>query len=261
MNYGNGEEEDGDLNVRTHVEEIGRGHGPEAKARADARRHQSESTTPTGLIEHAVRMHRELLAEARAEYDRIVASARELAKEMLEDAQAQRELQRSEQRAIAHVTGELVEAQLSHLQALKEVNDKLRQPVERAPTAAESLADALKHFATVGFPILFKGQRLLEGAEDRFNASVKGAAGGTAPSGGQSSPAADAEADFSALKLSELKPLFAELPEDFIGAFAAERSIRSFDDVTIGDVRALFAEVKRRRAAAARDGGEDPGRA
>ena len=260
MNHGIDDSEDDGLNERTHVEEIGRGHGPEAKARADARRNQSEATTPTGLIENAVRMHRELLAQGRAEYERIVASAQELAKEILADAREQRELQRSEQRAIAHTTGELVAAQLSHLQTLSEVTKTLRQPVERAPTTAESLSDTIKHVASIGLPLVFKNPRLLQGAAELWTAGAQG----TVEQAPTSTPAAQdaaAEAEFSALRLIDLEALIAELPKEFVAAFAQERGLTSFDDVTIGDVRALFSEVRKRRTGSAKGAASDPGHA
>jgi hypothetical protein len=252
------------------LEEMGAGFGPEAEARADALRNQSESTTPTGLMTHAVRTSEQLITRAIEDADKIrqrahnegqqiVAKYQEIADKLLEDARGQSEHQRSEQRAIANTTGELIASQLSHLQTLSEVTEKLRQPVERPPTAAEVAGETFKHIATLGHSLLMKNPRLLQGAAERWAVGTQRAAEEEAPAA--AAPAAQdtaAEAEFSALKLSELELLIAELPQDFVTAFAKERGLTSFDEVTIGDVRALFREVRTRRAAQAGTAG--PGR-
>jgi hypothetical protein len=247
---------------RSVVEEIGAGHGPVAQAQAQVARQRSESTTPAGLAENAVRLHREMLDDARAEARElrkeareqaraIVSQAQELADKILADAREQRDFQRSEQRAIATSTGELVATQLSHLQTLSEVNEKLRQPVERAPTAAEVAGDVVKTIATLGQSLLMQNPRLLQGAAERWASGTQRTAEDEPSAAAPAAQDAGAEAEFSALKLSELESLIAELPQDFVTAFAKERGLTSFDEVTIGDVRALFREVRTRRAAQA----------
>lgn len=248
------------------VEEIGADFGPEAAARAGARRNRTESQTPTGLVEHAVRMHCELIDDARteakelrvaarAEYDRIITSAQQQADKILEDARAQAEFQRSEQRAIASTTGELVAAQLSHLQTLNEVNEKLRQPVERPPTTAEVAGDVVKVIATLGQNILLQNPRLLQGAADRWGAATQRAAAGSDPEQ-PATPRADAagsavDAEFLRVKFSDIEKLLDAVGEDFVSEYAKQRGLSSFDEATLGDLRAIFCEVRRRHVAGA----------
>jgi F0F1-type ATP synthase membrane subunit b/b' len=251
-----------DRDDRMPLEQIGTGHGPRDRAEAAARRHRSESETPAGLMDQAVRLQRELLDDARTEARQlrtwaradaaaIIAKAQEQADKILEQAAAAAEHQRSEQRAIAHTTAELVQTQLQTQKDLNSVYEKLRAPAERAPTGAEATTDFLKHTVTEVTKLLGKDRRLLAGLATRLGApseaqgTGEGAEGEPLPT--ESVDRADTEqAEFDALRFEDLAGLVDRLGAGYVYPWLKERGVTGIEDVTFGHARQLFHELKRR---------------
>lgn len=143
------------------------------EAEARARILRAESRTPVGLMEAAIRQYKELLADARAEREKILTEARKLladavaerdqllattreqakqimdhAKEYAAAVQETADRQRSEMRAVSVATSALVDVEVQTMERLRTVHELLSAPKERTPTVSEVMGQSFNNFTT-----------------------------------------------------------------------------------------------------------------